>query len=103
MKTTKIFGQTVPASTTVNGTAFPITAKFDEDGVVQVSTTNSPTVRIQGRASPEAPWINIVLNAAGDTSTTTAGGYFTLPLFPEMRASVTAGVANAVVDIWMAD
>jgi len=102
MKTTKIFSATVPATTTVNGAAHQTQAKFDEDGIVQISVTNAPTVKMQGRAAPDAPWIDIILNAAGDKSTT-SDGYFTIPLFPEIRATVLAGVANAVVSVWLAD
>lgn len=104
MKTAKIYNQSVSANSTIDGSSFFPSAKFDEDGVVQISATNNPTIKIQGRASTEAPWVDIVLNAAGATSTTVNSGYFTIPLFPEMRATVTGpAAATAVVSIWLAD
>ncbi len=90
-------------SATTQGTSpsyFP-TMKFDEDGVVQIAhNTPGLAVSIQGRLSPSLGWVTLRLDAAGLTASTTSG-YYLVPLFPEMRASVTGASGN--VDVFIGD
>lgn len=103
MRTALMFSQTVSASTTADGSVVQPRSKFDEDAIVQFDlSVTSSVVTIQGRATTTAPWVNIRLTPAGDT-TTSVSGYATIPLFPEMRASVTAGAAAVTANIWLLD
>ena len=73
---------------------------YNEDGVFQVQVhSGSPTVVLQGRLSPDAPFVDVALNSAGSTSAT-ASGYFNVPLFPEMRCVITG---TASVSAWLGD
>ena len=73
---------------------------YNEDGIFQVQVhSGSPTVVLQGRLSPDAPWFDVTLNSAGSASATTSG-YFTVPLFPQMRCVITG---TASVSAWLGD
>ena len=73
---------------------------YNEDGVFQVQVhSGSPTVVLQGRLSSEAPFFDVVLNAAGAT-TITGSGYFTVPMVPQMRCVITG---TASVSAWLGD
>jgi hypothetical protein len=73
---------------------------YNEDGILQIQVhSGSPVVVLQGRLSSDAPFVDVVLNSAGSTSATTSG-YFTVPLFPEMRCVITG---TASVSAWLGD
>ncbi len=96
-------GNGIGAGATVNSAVFAPTFRFDEDGIVQVGTiTGGATIKVQGRLSQAAPWVDIVLTSAGAT-TATAAGYFLVPLFPEMRINVVAGGSGATLSVWFGD
>ncbi len=72
----------------------------NEDGIFQVQVhSGSPNVVLQGRLSSAAPWFDVALNPAGDT-VAAVSGYFTVPLFPQMRAVITG---TASVSAWLGD
>lgn len=100
MKTIQLFNQNVTTGQAVSGSVVAPVAKHNEDAIVQVSMSVACTVRIQGRSLPTAPWVNIRLTPAGDTSFT-ASGYGTIPLFPEMRADITGGASTSDVQVWL--
>ena len=73
---------------------------YNEDGIFQIQVhSGSPTVVLQGRLSPDAPWFDVYLNSAGATSAS-GSGYFTVPLFPQMRCVITG---SASVSAWLGD
>ena len=73
---------------------------YNEDGVFQVQVhSGSPTVVLQGRLSSDAPFFDVVLNAAGATAIT-GSGYYTVPMFPQMRCVITG---TASVSAWLGD
>jgi hypothetical protein len=89
---------------TTSGAATSVTIEpkmnYNEDGIFQVQVhSGSPTVVLQGRLSPDAPFFDVVLNSAGATSAT-ASGYFMVPLFTQMRCVITG---TASVSAWLGD
>jgi hypothetical protein len=100
MKTIAMFNQNVTTGQAVSGSVFSPVAKHNEDAIVQVSMSVACTVRLQGRSASTAPWVNIRLTPAGDTSFTTSG-YGTIPLFPEMRVDITGGASTSDVKVWL--
>jgi hypothetical protein len=74
----------------------------DEKGLWQAEIAAAgPTLSLQGRAAPDAPWHIIVSEAAaqmGDNDTNVT----TVDMFPEMRAVVT-GNTSTVVKGWLVD
>lgn len=72
----------------------------NEDGIFQIQVhSGTPTVKLQGRLSSAAPWVDIALNVAGVTSATSSG-YFMVPLFPQMQCVITG---TASVSAWLGD
>ncbi len=102
MRSIVMFQNAVTTGQAISGNVITPKAIHNEDATVQVSMTVSCTVRIQGRSSPIAPWVNIRLTPAGDTSFT-ASGYGTIPLFPEMRVDITGGASTSDVAVWLVD
>lgn len=71
---------------------FNITLELAGTLVVDISATGS--VELQGRISPDAPWVVLAtVNTAGATSTNIAR------MFPEMRANVTANTGT--IRVWV--
>ena len=67
-------------------------------GVLQIQVhSGTPTIVLQGRISPDAPFFDVILNAAGATSATTSG-YYMVPLFAQMRCVITG---TASVSVWL--
>lgn len=96
-------GNGIAANATVNSAVFFPSFRFDEDGIMQVDIiSGSATVKLQGRLSNTAPWVDVVLNTSNAT-TATADGYFLVPLFPEMRVNVVAGASGATLSVWVGD
>lgn len=103
MRTIALLSGSIAGNTTSNGGVFYPKCLQNEDLVVQFQITGTATGSIQGRATPEAPWVNIRLNQAGET-TVGASGYRLIPAFPEMRAvGVTTTGSSATVNVWLAD
>ena len=95
--------QTISASGTYNSDIFFPRFVYDEDGIIQIGTiTGGATVKLQGRLSPNAPWVDVVLTSAGAISAT-AAGYYLVPMFPEMRVNVVAGGSGATLTVWVGD
>jgi len=98
--------QSIASLGTYNGPIFRPSFMDDEDGIFQVGSYTGPgaaTFILQGRLVPAAPWVNIVLNSAGDTSASDAG-YFLVPMFPEMRVVVSAsGGSVSGCNAWIGD
>jgi hypothetical protein len=93
------------ASGTSNSDSFTPSFIFDEDGVVQMgtATAGTGTIRVQGRLSASAPWVDITLTSAGATShaiSTTTSAYYLVPLFPHMRVQVTASSSITGLNVW---
>lgn len=63
-------------------------------GVFQAEITDTATVKLQGRVSPGAPWV--------DVTSLTASGAEVVTLFPEMRGKVSSHSAGTV-NAWLKD
>lgn len=108
MRVTKLFNA-VPVSNTgtTNSSVLQMRMQNDEDGIVQVQITSggpTATLKVQGRITSDAPWVDIKLDAVTNTQTN-ASGYWLIPIFPEMRMSVTGSGAagTTTVDAWIGD
>lgn len=87
-KAATVTGAATGAQTAVN---FQLGPK--QGGLVQLKLGGTGTIRIQGRISPEADFVDLTgdISAAGVTVLTNA--------CPEMRVNVTAN--SATVDVWI--
>lgn len=107
MRVTKVFNAlSVGTSGTTDSAIVKCGMQNDEDGLLQVSITSTgatATLKVQGRIHSDAPWVDLKLDAVN--TTTTASGYWLIPVFPEMRASVTGSGASgtATVNAWLGD
>lgn len=77
---------------------------FNSDGIVQVEIITDPftpgtSLKIQGRVSREAPWVDLDL---GGTTVAAASNYFVMPLMPEMRV-VASSVVPTTFRVWIID
>lgn len=69
----------------------------DVAGTAVVLFSGTGSVMIQGRISPEAPWVDLI--AAAITEATDSAVATLARVLPEMRANVTANSANC--DVWV--
>lgn len=103
---TAVDNQNIASGATYTGPIFRPSFIDDEDGIFQVGTYSgigAASFALQGRLTASAPWVTIVLNSAGDTSTADAG-YFLVPMFPEMRVTVGASGGNVTgCNAWIGD
>lgn len=73
----------------------------DEAGIFQHRKPDgAASIQLQGRLHPESAWSDI-----GSAQTTTAGHELDVPIFPEMRVSVTTsgGAGSTSVKCWLAE
>ena len=66
----------------------------EDGGLVQVEITGAATVVLQGRAAPDAPWV--------DVFTTTVSAASGVMLFPQMRAIVSARTSGNI-SVWLVE
>ena len=64
-------------------------------GTFQVEITGAATVKCQGRADSEAPWVDIAEYDADDMNADDSAATW-VTLMPEMRANVSAYTSGAV-------
>ena len=108
MRVTKLFNA-VPVSNTgtTNSSVLQMRMQNDEDGIVQVQITSggpTATLKVQGRITSDAPWVDVRVDSSGTTDIT-ASGYWLIPTFPEMRMSVTGSgsAGTTTVNAWIGD
>jgi hypothetical protein len=80
------------AGAVTTGSTFPVEANL-VPRVIQVSSTGTATVVLEGRAVPTAPWITV--------ATYTASAAESVTCLPEMRARVSVWTSG-VVNVWLA-
>lgn len=108
MRVTKLFDNVaVSNSGTTNSNVVRMRMQNDEDGILQVQMTSggpTATLKVQGRITSDAPWVDVALDSVTN-STTTQGGYWLIPTFPEMRLSVTGSgsAGTTTVNAWIGD
>lgn len=108
MRVTKLFDNVAVANTgTTNSSVVRMRMQNDEDGILQVQMTSggpTATLKVQGRIASDAPWVDVALDSVTNT-TTTQGGYWLIPTFPEMRLSVTGSgsAGTTTVNAWIGD
>ena len=108
MRVTKFFDAVAVSNTgTTNSSVVQMRMQNDEDGIVQVQIPSggpTATLKVQGRITSDAPWVDIKLDAVTNTQTN-ASGYWLIPIFPEMRMSVTGSgsAGSTTVDAWIGD
>ena len=108
MRVTKLFDNVAVSNTgTTNSSVVQMRMQNDEDGLLQVQMTAggpTATLKVQGRITGDAPWVDVALDSVTNT-TTTQGGYWLIPTFPEMRLTVTgSGTAGTTtVNAWIGD
>lgn len=103
MRTSVLYNSSITAGATVNSATFAPRQKFEEDLVIQISSTVPHTTSIQGRLLPTAPWVDIILNATGQVTTTALSSYFLIPAFPEIRTNTVVGATNGSMTVWVGD
>lgn len=80
------------ASASVDSAAVNVPARErDAYRIVQVVISAAATVKIQGRAATDLPWV--------DVKEYTADGADAVAMFPEMRASVTGNTGTVTVEL----
>lgn len=108
MRVTKLFDAVAVSNTgTTNSSVLQMRMQNDEDGMIQVQITSggpTATLKAQGRIHSSAPWVDVKLDSVTNTQTTQSG-YWLIPIFPEMRLTVTgSGTAGTTtVDAWIMD
>ncbi len=108
MRVTKLFNNlAVSNSGTQTSAVLQTRMDNDEDGLLQIHVASAgpvAVIRVQGRITSDAPWVDVILDNAG-TYEVAYSGYWLIPIFPEMRLSVTgAGSAGTTtVNAWIGD
>lgn len=82
------------ASSVTNGEPVNTRRSYRVQGVFQAEIKDTATVKLQGRADPNAPWVDV-------KSFTSSNGAL-VELFPEMRAIVSSHSAGKV-NAWLVD
>jgi hypothetical protein len=101
---TKKLIDTTATTVTAGTTVFQPSRVRDEKGLWQttIPAGGSATLKLLGRASPDAPWHEMVSHVTGDMSTNTTTAEL-VDLFPEMTVSLATNSSAVSVKGWLVD